>query len=78
MEEAPVSFEQMQLILISALCSLPKEVTRVHQFIGTIDAFGWMNSRLGVVYTPVAAAMHHLNRQIPFYLDAVSVIESVI
>jgi hypothetical protein len=35
-----------------------------------MDVLGWVNSRINIHHTLVHGAMHHLNRNLPFHLNA--------
>lgn len=66
------------IVLLSAICALPEIGRRRVQIIGALDALGWANSRFGIVPDKIVPnAAHHLNRQFPLYLDAVSELASI-
>jgi hypothetical protein len=60
----------VNFVLFSALTALPP-IGKQFQIIGALDGFGLMNSRLLPPYKIVPGAWHHLNRGLPFYLNAV-------
>ncbi|HWT81543.1 MAG TPA: hypothetical protein VN648_22345, partial [Candidatus Methylomirabilis sp.] len=66
-----------KMVLLSALTALPPGIGDQYQFIGNLDELGWINSRLNVPHTMILGAMHHLNRALPFHLDAIDCIRSV-
>lgn len=49
-------FEQLRIVTFGAVTDLPPKVTNVHQFLGSFDWFGAMNSRLDVRHTKVPDA----------------------
>jgi hypothetical protein len=67
-------FEQLRVVTFGAVADLPPQFRRVHQFIGGIDWFGGMNSRLDVVHTRIPNAWHHLNTALPFHLPVEDVL----
>jgi len=68
-------FEQLRIVTFGAITDLPRQFTNVHQFLGDIDWFGTMNSRLNVRHTRVPDAWHHLNTEIPYHLSAENVLK---
>ena len=61
---------QIRIVLLSALSALPQDVGLQYQIIGDMDVLGWVNSRLNIGHKLVHGAMHHLNRELPFHLNA--------
>ncbi|MEB3189322.1 MAG: hypothetical protein VKL42_03145 [Snowella sp.] len=61
-------FENLQIATFGAVADFPPEFKNVHQFLGAIDWFGGINSRLDVHHIKVPNAWHHLNSVFPFYL----------
>lgn len=77
-EKAPIQqLEQVRIVLLSAVCALPQVGKDQIQIIGALDPLGWANSRLGILPKIIPNAAHHLNRNIPLYLDAVSELASL-
>jgi hypothetical protein len=78
-ENAPIEIlKQVKIVLLSAVCALPKVGKEQVQIIGALDPLGWGNSRFGIVPDRIVPnAAHHLNREIPLYLDAVSELASL-
>lgn len=72
------SLDKTSIVLLSAICALPKVGKKQVQIIGLLDPLGWANSRLCMVPDRIVAnAAHHLNRKIPLCLDAVSELASI-
>jgi hypothetical protein len=78
-ENAPITqLENVTIVLLSAVCALPEVGKAQAQIIGALDGLGWLNSRLAITPSKIVPfAGHHLNREIPFYLDAVSELASI-
>lgn len=77
-EDATYRLPDVNIVLLSALTALPPKVGHHYQFIGSLDGLGKLNSRLNIEHTEVPGAMHHLNTKLPFALNAVEQIRSVI
>lgn len=69
--ESPL-FERLHVVTFGAVCDLPPVYRHRHQFLGALDSFGGLNSRLDLPFTRVSGAWHHLNRHLPAHLDAVA------
>jgi len=76
-EDPDYALTGVNIVLFGALTALPPRVGRQYQFIGALDAFGKLNSRLDVKHREVPGAMHHLNTKLPFALNAVEQLQSV-
>lgn len=61
-------FEQLRVVTFGAVADLPPHFKRVYQFIGALDWFGGMNSRLDVSHTQIPNAWHHLNSELPMHM----------
>ncbi len=62
-------FEDLNIVTVGTVTDLPPQFQRTHQFIGQVDWFGGINSRLSVDHETVPHAWHHLNTKLPFHLD---------
>ncbi len=60
----------LSVVTLGALVELPSTLRERRQFIGALDAFGWMNSILPQWPTLVPWASHTLNTRWPFHLAA--------
>lgn len=60
---APALWSQLTVVTLGAVVDLPPQVQHAHQFLGSLDWFGGMNSRVGVPYTAIPGAWHHLNTE---------------
>ena len=60
----------VRFVFLSALSALPQGLGRQYQIIGDMDVLGWMNSRVNIEHKLVHGAMHHLNRNLLFHLNA--------
>lgn len=77
-EKAPIrQLDQVTIILLSAICALPLVGKKQIQIIGALDPLGWANSRFGIPHKVVLNAAHHLNKEIPLYLDAVAELKAI-
>ena len=70
--------EELRIVTFGAVTDLPRQFKRVHQFIGSIDWFGGMNSRLDVPHIKIPNAWHHLNTSLSFHLPAESVLKQYV
>jgi hypothetical protein len=68
---------EVDIVFFGALSALPRNVGRQHQFIGDMDALGWMNSRINIDHTLVHNSMHHTNRRIPFCMNVPAQLRSI-
>ena len=59
----------MRITTVGAVTALPTAFTNVGQYLGELDWFGGMNSRLALDYTTMPGAWHHLNTRLPGHLD---------
>lgn len=59
----------IRVITTGAVVEIPGGFHNVVQFLGNLDGFGAMNSRLRVPYEPALNAWHHVNTAIPFHMD---------
>jgi hypothetical protein len=76
-EGAPIEgLKKTKIVLFSAISALP-DIAETWQIIGDLDCLGWANSRLTIPYKGVPNAMHHLNRKLPCYLDAVGELAAI-
>ena len=76
-EDADYVLDDVKIVLLSALTALPPQLGVQYQFIGSLDAFGKLNSRIGITHREVSGAMHHLNTKLPYALNVVEQIKSV-
>ena len=77
-EGARVDLNAANLVLFSALTALPLGIGRQYQIIGSRDLLGGINSRLNIAHKLVIGAMHHLNTQLPFHMNAVEQLRSIL
>lgn len=77
-ENAPISqLDNVTIVMLSAVCALPKVGRKQVQIIGALDGLGLLNSRPILPDKIVPNAAHHLNRAYPLYLDAVAELASL-
>ena len=65
------------IVTLGAVVRLPSQFARVHQFIGQIDFFGMMNSRVGLEHVWVPKAGHSLNALVPGHLAVSEALRAV-
>ena len=72
--------KQLKIVTLSAVSNIPAFVHKraLWQFIGGMDWFGGLNSDLDVDYDKVGNSWHHLNRALPFHLNAIQVVRDAI
>jgi hypothetical protein len=68
-------FDRLHVVTFGAVVALPVEFRRVRQYLGSLDVLGRLNSRRGVPRSSVPRAGHHLNRRLPYHLDAVATLQ---
>lgn len=73
--DAHALYDKLCVVTFGAVVSLPRQFKRVRQYLGGLDWFGGMNSRLNIPHERIPGAWHHLNRSIPYHLDVVSVLK---
>jgi hypothetical protein len=59
----------IRVITTGAVVELPDGFENAIQFLGELDGFGAMNSRLHKEYVKIPGAWHHVNTAIPFHLS---------
>ena len=64
----------MRITTVGAVTALPTAFTNAGQYLGELDWFGGMNSRLALDYTTIPGAWHHLNTRLPGHLDLADVL----
>ncbi len=76
-EDPDYVLEDANVVLFSALTALPPQARHQYQFIGSLDLFGKLNSRLNIGHQEVCGAMHHLNTKLPYALNAQEQLSSI-
>jgi hypothetical protein len=71
-------FARLRIVTLGAVVDLPKKFKHRHQYIGAVDWFGGMNSRISVDHERVRGSWHHLNRRLPMHLDVPAVLAEVL
>ncbi len=59
----------IDIITTGAVVAFPERLNRVRQYLGSLDWFGRMNSRMHLPYTNVPNAWHHLNSKMNFHMN---------
>ncbi|WP_372719160.1 hypothetical protein [Novipirellula sp.] len=72
-----VYLEQLHVVTLGAIVALPHRFQHHHQFIGSKDWFGGLNSRLDIDHHSVPGAWHHLNPAFPQHLAVANVLQTV-
>ena len=70
-------YENLTIVTLGAVVTIPEEFRRTYQYIGELDWFGGMNSRLDLPHSVVPKAWHHLNPQFPGNLHTSQVLDGV-
>ncbi|WDE05444.1 hypothetical protein SG34_000390 [Thalassomonas viridans] len=68
-------FDNLHIVSLGAVTNFPPKFTNVYQFLGGIDWFGGLNSRLGLEHTTVPSAWHHLNTELPYHISIESLLK---
>lgn len=78
------AFQNLAVVTLGAVVDIPKDMIlekNQHQFLGTLDALGRMNSRsIGgdiARRTPVPGVWHSLNSRLPGHMDVLDVLKNV-
>jgi hypothetical protein len=73
-DQAPVDLD---IVTLGAVVWFPPEFASLQQFIGRLDYFGMLNSRMFVQRVTVPGAWHSLNSALPGYLSVENVLRAV-
>lgn len=68
-------FDDLHIVSLGAVTDFPPQFTNVYQFLGGIDWFGGLNSRLALNHTKVPSAWHHLNTKLPYHISIESLLK---
>jgi hypothetical protein len=68
-------FDRLHVVTFGAVADMPNQFQHVQQFLGSLDWFGGLNSRRSTLRSSVPGAWHHLNRRLPYHLDAVKTLQ---
>ncbi len=63
-------FEELNIVTFGAVTNFAPQFKKVRQYIGSLDWFGGLNSRLDIEHHLVPNAWHHLNTQFPLHVSA--------
>jgi hypothetical protein len=66
--------QDVDVVTTGAVVAFPDPLPGLRQYLGGIDWFGGMNSRLKLPHTVVPSAWHHLNTAIPAHMDLAAVL----
>jgi hypothetical protein len=70
-------YDELAVVTLGAVVSLPAPFARQVQFLGQLDWFGAINSELDVPHLTVPGAWHHLNPRLPFAMRLSEVLREV-
>lgn len=71
--------EKIQIITTGAVIELPDIFSeKAFQYLGGIDWFGGMNSRLNLEFKTIPGAWHHTNKELPFAMDIKNVLSEFV
>lgn len=69
--------KRLTIVTLGAVIYAPAQLSGcMHQFLGELDSFGMMNSRLSVEKTIVPGVMHHMNTALPLHMNCSKVLQS--
>lgn len=71
-------FEELRIVTFGSVTDIPDKFKKVYQFIGSIDWFGGINSRLHIPHIKVPNAWHHLNTSLPYHLPAETILKQFV
>ncbi len=67
--------KKTRFVTTGAVVEVPEQFQEdTSQFLGAVDWFGGLNSRLSEVFKPVTMAWHHTNTSLPMHMDIMSVL----
>lgn len=72
-----VCLDKLQVVTLGTVSDLPDMCQKRWQFIGDLDWFGGINSRVGLPRTLVPNAWHHTNTKLPYHLSVEEVLRGV-
>ncbi len=64
----------MRVLTCGAVVDLPSGFDNVCQYLGALDGFGAMNSRLWLDHVLIPQAWHHLNTDLPLHMDLAGIL----
>lgn len=73
-EAALQKAKTIRIVTTGTVVELPNGFDNASQFLGSLDWFGGMNSRLNKDYERVMSAWHHVNTAIPFHISVNNVL----
>lgn len=73
-EAAIAKAREARVTTVGAVVEFPSGFDNVGQYLGALDWFGGLNSRIGLDFTPWPGAWHHLNTAIPTHMDFADVL----
>lgn len=73
--DASPLYHRLKVVTLGAVSDIPDRFP-VAQYLGGLDWFGGLNSRPDLLRTNLPGALHHLNRQLPYHVDAIEVLRA--
>ncbi|MEO5379012.1 MAG: hypothetical protein H7832_14715 [Magnetococcus sp. DMHC-6] len=70
--------EDLTVVTLGTVVDLPEKFKKKFQFIGSLDWFGGMNSRLSIPRIYVPGVWHHLNTKLDFHMSVEKVLEEIV
>jgi len=67
----------LRIVTLGAVIWFPPECAKLHQFLGRIDYFGMLNSRIFVQRIAVPGVWHSLNSALPGHMSVADALEAV-
>jgi hypothetical protein len=67
----------LRIVTLGAVIWFPSECVDLHQFLGRVDYFGMLNSRIFVQRIAVPGVWHSLNRALPGHMSVADALEAV-
>lgn len=65
----------IEIVTTGAVVEFPDGFGNVRQYLGSLDWFGGMNSRLGERYVTWPGSFHHLNTALPFHMKVADILD---
>ncbi len=74
-EEAIEKARRARITTAGAVVQFPRGFDNIGQYLGLLDGFGAINSRIGIDFHPWPGAWHHLNTAIPAHMAFAEVLQ---
>lgn len=70
-------YDELRIVMLATVVDLPQRFQHRHQFLGSCDRLGRLNSRLSVPHKTIPGAKHHLNPKEKGHLSVADMLAKV-